>query len=213
MAVTMYLTATAHVIDTASTNDFSMLPANTAANRTSVTNTANGPTTIPITQAAANSTKVVFFSRCLRAFTLSGTVTFNIGALESNTSANATIKAKLERCNNVGTVQSTVCDSSFGTELTATAGQKNWTVSPTSTAFAHGDWLKLTLQVTDATSVTLVTGYTVTIRYNNATTYNSYVSLTETPTYFPKKVASKTPNKIKKIAGVVTASCKVVGKV
>lgn len=113
--------------------------------------------------------------------TISDTVSFDICASESSMNANATIAAKVYRCDHNGAL-TLIVDSSFGTELTTTQARKSWTASPTSTAMKIGDRLALALYIDDATAVTMASGHTVAVYYNgsNANTADSSVTFTET---------------------------------
>ena len=115
--------------------------------------------------------------------TISGTITFNIWALESSMSANATVAVILERLDSTGAIVSTIVDSSFGTELGTSSAAKNWTASPTSTNMLEGDRIRARIYFDDATASTMANGFTLTANINGtsaAADGDSYFSLTET---------------------------------
>lgn len=119
--------------------------------------------------------------------TISGTITFNLWALESNMSANATVKCRVYKCAPDGTLtQISNGDSSFGTELTLSAAAKNWTHTPTSTVCNKGDRLVVFAGLDDATALTMGTGYNASIDYGAGSAGvdgDSYVTFTETLTF------------------------------
>lgn len=116
--------------------------------------------------------------------TISGTITFNICALESNAMANAGLGVVVQRVNNVGTVVSTIVDSIQNTELGTSNARRTWTATPTSTAMAQGDRIRVRVYFDDAGG-TMVTGYTLTLTYDgtNAATGDSNVTFTENLTF------------------------------
>ena len=148
----------------------------------SVTNTVAGPTAAVQCTATAGGTVLSWFTVPLSAVTVSGTITFNIRARESMVQANAGMQVKVERTDRAGTVQSTVVDSEFGTELTTTDAAQNWTAASTSTDLSEGDRLKISLFINDAGG-NMASGHTVTASYDGATAGaagDSYVTFNET---------------------------------
>lgn len=116
------------------------------------------------------------------AVTISGTVTFNGWALESNMNANSGLQCVIERLGPTGSVISTVVNSERGAELGTSAAVQNWTASPTSTSFAKGDRIRVRWCANDAGG-TMASGHTVTLRHNGATggaDGDTWVEFTET---------------------------------
>jgi hypothetical protein len=165
-----------------------------AASVTKVTNTVNGPTAGVVITDTAGGTALQFFTPCLKAVTIAGTVTFNIRGLESAIAANAGYEVKIERCNSAGVVQSTIIDSERGTEIATADGANNWTGTPTSTALSDGDRLKITVLINDAGG-NQASARTVTTSIDGPTSGaagDSFVTFTETitPGIFPTAIAS-----------------------
>lgn len=134
----------------------------TATIFTSVTNTTASGSNIPMT-ATAGGTAVKCISPPLAvAATISGTITYNVWAKESNASANATVRMDCGAY--TSSEQTAFSTSSFGTEITTTILAKNWTdASPTSTALAIGDRIYCIPKVTNATAMTMGGSQTVTM--------------------------------------------------
>lgn len=148
--------------------------------------TANGPIVVDL---APSSQPRCWLSRPLAAaVTISGTVTFNIWALESSMSANATLKVKVFRISNTGTVVSTIIDSTrtSATELGTSDAAINWTDTPTSTNMAKGDRIMVVIYATDSSGATLASGFTWTVNYAGTTggaSGDSYVQFNESLTF------------------------------
>jgi len=123
-----------------------------AASATFVTSTTAGGTNITCTATAGGKALSWFSEPITTAITISGTVTVNIRGLEAANTVNAGRGILIERTNNAGTVQSTiVADSTVPaviTEYTTTdAANGAATYTPTSTAMAVGERIKITLKV------------------------------------------------------------------
>lgn len=126
-----------------------------------------------------------FFSPPVAAdVTISGTITFNMCAVESSMNANATIVAVLYRVDEQGAL-TLICKSSFGTELGTSNARKTWTATPTSTLVKKGHRLMLLMMADDATSLTMGSGFGVTVQTSgsSANLADSNVTLTETVTF------------------------------
>lgn len=122
------------------------------ASATVITTTTAGGTNITVTATAGGQALSWFSEPITEAITISGTVTVNIRGLESANTVNAGRGILIERCNNAGTVQSTiVADSTVPstiTEFTTTdAANGAATYTPTSTAMAVGERIKVTLKI------------------------------------------------------------------
>jgi hypothetical protein len=152
---------------------------------TSVTDTVGSGTQIQCTDISGGSGIVLsWLSGRVPSggFTLSGTMTFNVWALESAAQANATIQARVFKYGADGTVTEVGGGPwSFVTEVGTSAAAKNWTGTPTSTAFAENDRLLVRFYVTNAG--TMGGGRTVTVDYSGtsgAADGDSFFQITET---------------------------------
>lgn len=161
-----------------------------------LTGTVTPPTTqTQFTRETTLDETVIWVSNPLSSgVTISGTVTFNIWALESQTAANATITAELLRLNSSGNVQSVIADCLLNrTELTISSAAQNWTRTPTSTALSAGERLGLRVYIDDGNGVTMASGRTVTISINGPTASasgDSYVTVTENLSFNAETVVS-----------------------
>lgn len=118
-----------------------------AAVTTTTTTTSSG-TNITITATAGGQQLSWFSEPITAAITISGSITQNIRVRESANTVNAGIALLMERCNNAGTVQSTVLARAvIGTEAPTAEAARNAARTPTSTAFSVGDRIKITLSV------------------------------------------------------------------
>lgn len=115
---------------------------------TTTTTTTAGGTNIQITATAGGQQLVWLSEPFTQAVTISGTITLNIRCRESATTVNAGVALAIERANNAGVVQSTVSASAvISTEAGTTEAVRSANRTPTSTAFAVGDRLRVTLSV------------------------------------------------------------------
>lgn len=122
-----------------------------AASATVITTTTNGGTNIQVTATAGGQALVWFSEPITAAITISGTVTVNVRGLESAANVNCGAGILIERTNNAGVVQSTIVAltgipatiSEFGTADAARTG----TYTPTSTAMAVGERIRVTLSI------------------------------------------------------------------
>ena len=122
------------------------------ASATFITNTTASGTNITCTASAGGQALSWFSEPITSAITISGTVTVNIRGLESANAVNSGRGILIERTNNAGTVQSTiVADSTVPATITeyttADAANGAATYTPTSTAMAVGERIKVTLKV------------------------------------------------------------------
>lgn len=123
-----------------------------------ITTTVASGTNIPVTATAGGQALTWFSDPITAAFTLSGTVTVNIRGLESANAVNAGRGILIERTNNAGTVQSTIVAvtgvPSTITEFTTTdAANGAATYTPTSTAMAVGERIRITLSIRNVGSM------------------------------------------------------------
>ena len=154
------------------------------ASTTAITTTTASGTNIPVTTSAGGQALTWFSEPMTAAVTISGSITVNIRGLESATTVNSGRGILIERTNTAGTVQSTIVAvtgvPSTITEFTTTdAANGAATYTPTSTAMAIGERIKITLSIRNVG--TMAAG-TATISYNgqaSATTGDTYVTFTE----------------------------------
>jgi hypothetical protein len=146
MATTLYLRDLASTLGGAGQKAMSQQTGQ-AAITTTTTTTASG-TNITITATAGGQALSWFSEPLANAVTIAGSITLNIRCRESATNVNAGIALLIERTNNAGVVQSTVSARAvIGTEAGTTESARNAARTPTSTAFAAGDRIKVTLSV------------------------------------------------------------------
>lgn len=122
------------------------------ASATVITTTVASGTDIQVTATAGGQALTWFSEPITAAITISGTVTVNIRGLESANAVNSGRGILIERTNNAGTVQSTIVANATVpatiTEFTtADAANGSATYTPTSTAMAAGERIKVTLKV------------------------------------------------------------------
>lgn len=154
-----------------------------AISMATIAGTTTGKILLDSSGPATNYT--VFFSRPLAAdVTISGQMTFNICALESSMSANATVGVSVYRVDSQGAL-TLIVRSSFGTELTTSLARKTWNATPTSTDMKVGDRFLCLLWIDDAGAVTMASGFTVTFQMggSNANTADSNVTFNENLTF------------------------------
>jgi hypothetical protein len=141
---------------------------------TLVTNTAAGGTDIQVTNTAGGTAQAWISPAVVTGFTLSGTVTCNVYGGESATTANTAFRCRLYKYSG-GAEGAAILTANMTTELTTSLTTvRNWTGTPTSTAFAAGDRLVLKLFLENcATSGcptgSMAAGQTATIRYDGVT--------------------------------------------
>jgi hypothetical protein len=148
---------------------------------TAVTNTTASGTDIPVT-ATAGGQALTWFSPQLAVVTIAGSITVNVRGLESSTADNAGAGIKIEHCSSNGTVLGTIlADTAVtGTEFGTSDAASNASFTPTSTIFASGDRVKVTLTLRNVG--TMAAG-TATNSYNGTTAAaagDTYVTFTET---------------------------------
>lgn len=132
-----------------------------------VTTTTASGTNITVTATAGGQALAWFSEPITAAVTISGTVTPNIRGRESANTVNAGAGILIERCNNAGTVQSTIVpDTVVGLEFGLTESARTANITPTSTAMAVGERIKVTLKIRNVGG-TMAAG-TATISYDGA---------------------------------------------
>lgn len=93
--------------------------------------------------------------------TISGTMTFNLWAFESNMSANAAVNCVVERVDSLGAVVSTIITTTRTTEVAISSpAVNNFTGTPTSTAMSKGDRFRARIFFDDSSS-TMGSGFTL----------------------------------------------------
>lgn len=150
--------------------------------RNMVGNTADGP--VKLVKSGLNISDPV-----ASAFTLSGTVTFNLWASEDSMLANATVIVALFKLDRFGTL-TFISEHIFGTELVVgTQTVCNWTDTPTSTDFGVGDHICAVIGATDSTSQTMNAGHNVTVSKAGITDGvdgDTWIEFTENVTFIPE---------------------------
>ena len=159
------------------------------------TSTASG-TNIQVT-ATAGGTALTFFSEPLtEGVTISGTVTPNLRGLESANGVNSGLALLVERANNAGVANSTVIARQvIGAELGTTEAARTASLTPTSTIFAAGDRIRVTISLIN---VGTMGAGTVTMFYNGAASAASGDNfLTFTETFVTNDIQDVSPFEIK----------------
>ena len=117
---------------------------------TSVTNSVNGPTSgVQLTKTAGGAALVWISPPLATAATISGTVTMNAYAAESQSACNCGMQVTVRKYSG-GAEGATLLNSERGTELGTTIALQNWTATPTSTSFAVGDRIVVRWWINDA---------------------------------------------------------------
>lgn len=116
-------------------------------------------------------------------FTLSGSVSMNLRARETNNNANASVGVRLYRFSN-GSLSGSLGQISATTELTTTESARTASVTPTSTAFANGDILVMEVGIINIG--TMGGGQSVVLFLDGPTAAasgDSYITITENVTF------------------------------
>lgn len=166
--------------------DISLGPFGNAAIVSTTTATAGG-TDIQLTDTAGGNALSWISEPFSAGFTLSGTVTCNLYGGESATSVNAAYRCRIFKYSG-GSEGSAIGTCQMATELsTSTTTARNWTCTPTSTAFSAGDRLVVKFFLENCATSGCPTGTmgagTVTSRYEgptDATSGSSWVQINET---------------------------------
>lgn len=153
---------------------------------TGVVNTAISGTNIQWTKTAGGSVLEWISGRSpAGGWTLSGTMTFNIWAQESNMTANCGGRARYYKRTAGGTeTEIATSPADDGVEFGTARAAMNWTEVPTSTAFAENDRLVVRYFITNIG--TMSGGFTCTMAYDAATggaDGDSWVQINETITF------------------------------
>ena len=120
-------------------------PGNVSVN--ALTTTVAGGTQIQVTQTLGGQALSWISQPIYEGVTISGTVTPTIIGGESAASVNARVAVRIERCNDAGTVQSTIIPlTGVGTELpSGFPGPRSANITPTATTMGVGERIKITL--------------------------------------------------------------------
>ncbi len=134
-----------------------------------------------------SGTRVVWWTPPLSAATVSGTITVNLRAAESNMNANQQIFFDVDWYSGDGATfkGSLVVDGSEGAELGTSEAARNFTKTPTSRTLVDGD--RLRINVGNLEIGAGATGHTTTLWYDGptaATSGDSWIEFTETLTEF-----------------------------
>lgn len=151
-----------------------------AAALTTTTNTTASGTNITITASAGGQALSWFSEPLTQAVTVSGSITPNIRCRESIAGVNGGVALAIERADSAGVVQSTVSARAvIGAEAGTTESARTAARTPTSTAFAIGERIKLTLSVINVGTMGAGTFNTYHDGPAAAATGDSYVTFTE----------------------------------
>ena len=179
---------------------------------TSVTNSAVSGTLIQWTDTGGGTALSWISAPLAAGATISGTVTLNTWASESNGQCNCGQRVIVKRYT-AGAEGSTVTDTSQGTELTTSISNRTWTATPTNTVFSTGDRIVVYWYVT-AAGGTMGGNRTVTSDYNgtvNAADGESYVQFNENLTFsftasaFDTAVPSSGAEVVGRVAALIRA--------
>lgn len=190
MSTQLFLRVTASELGT--TGKLALLTTRGTGSTLATTNTAASGTNIAVTNTAAG-TAISWWFRVGAAVTISGGITINLRGMMSNAAANAGAGIWIQRfAPDAVTVGASLLNDITIPVAGATAyavgtdAAKNIVATPTSVAFAAGDWIKVTLKVRNVG--TMAAGYTVVNTYNGATAAaagDTYVTFTENITPYP----------------------------
>jgi hypothetical protein len=142
-------------------------------------NNVAGTNPVQWTDGAGGANLAYISDPVLTAFTLSGTITNNIRASESNNNDNISPRVRVYKYSG-GAEGSALSDTQSATELTTSESARNWTdAAPTSTNFAIGDRIVVKVFADDINAS--MTAGTASMFVNGAAgaTGDSYVEFTE----------------------------------
>lgn len=164
------------------------------ANVNTVTTTTNSGTDIQLTNTAGGTALAWITEPLAAGFTLSGTVTLNLYGGESGSGINAKFRARLYKYSG-GSEGAEIFLADMAAELNTTlTTARNWTGTPTSTAFSTGDRLVVKFF---ATNVGTMAAGTVTGHYEGATDAadgSSWCQVDENITFTPEGGSGGTPS-------------------
>jgi hypothetical protein len=166
------------------------LPARGSSVLTAVVNTASGSSSTAGTEniqwtVTAGGSILQWITRPLvAAVTIAGAITVNLWATESNNLANSGVRGRVWRLQPNGT-KTQIGVANMSTELTTSIAAQNFSITPTSTAFAAGDRIVLEVDLTNVGG-TMGSGRTASLTYAGPTAAasgDSYFTFTETFTF------------------------------
>ncbi len=182
----VYLTDTASDANPGSAVEKEAWTSRGSGSTNSITNTAAGWTAPIQVTNTAGGTVIEWYTKKLAAFTLGGICKFNIRALESSSSADASLKAEVAVTASDGsspTVLGVACIApalTGGGELATSDTAYTANVAVADTAITDQQRLRLRVFVDDLSYTPLVTGHTVTVTYSGtsaAAAGDTYVTL------------------------------------
>jgi len=180
MATTLYFRQTGHEMGFTSIPSTryqnTMSPSRGATATSADTNTVLGPTT-----GVLGSYQYWLTDTLTADQTISGNITVNLRAKESNGQANTGADILIERCDSMGVVIEQMARSERGTEFTTSETAQNWTVAPTSRNLKKGDRIRISMWGNDVG--TMGSGRTFTYYWDGPTAAASgdaYLTFTET---------------------------------
>lgn len=192
-ATKIYLHNTASTIAGYKNMDLSLGPFGIGAGSVSTTTTTASGTKIQLTDTAGGTALAWISEPFSGSVTLSGTDTMNLYGGESANSVNAKYRFELYKYSG-GSEGAVFCSGDMGSELTtSTTTARNWTGTPTSTAFSAGD--RLVVKVFAINSGTMGAG-TVTSHYEgdtDASDGSSWIQINESATFDPNGGVGGTP--------------------
>lgn len=214
MATTLYLLeSTANGIG--SFRDLSTTAGSSAT--TGVVNTASSGMNIQWTKTAGGSLLEWISGRSpVGGWTLAGSVTFAIDALESATNANCVGKARLYKRTAGGTETEIGSSWSSTTEFGTTVAEFSWSATPPSTSFAEDDRLIIRYLIAGTAPGLMGGGRTATIQYAGAagSSSDSRITLTEDVVFKAEGASGTTADSsgsIGNIAGTSSGAVAVAG--
>jgi hypothetical protein len=150
----------------------------------------------------AGGTAMEWYSKPLTAFTLSGSVSVNMRAIESNALANTSIRCEIAVTNGDGSGAvvwgaSSFADTISGTwphgELPTAEDALLWQFAGDDVSVTNGQRLRLRVFIDDTSLYSMVTGYTATLYYagtSAAASGDSYITLPQSVTEYVTTVTS-----------------------
>lgn len=150
--------------------------------------TVNGPTNgieLGGTAAAGAPPVVIFISPAISAFTvMSGAITVNLVAFQSNAAANAAINVRIMRIDGANNTISEVVRSNRIVALGTSAAAENFTVTPPTQGFNRGDRIAVIVYADDSLT-NMASGYDVRVNFDGAsgTIGFSYITFSENFTF------------------------------
>lgn len=158
-----------------------------------VVNTAAGWTAPIQWTDSGGGTVVEWYSKQLQAFTLANLVRCNLRALESATSANASIRAELAICNSDGSGAAIWAAQDFQStslgdwELGTSEAAKVFDIAGDDTAVTDGQRLRLRVYIDDGSDTAMGASQTCTLFYDGTSggaSGDSYITLSQSVTEF-----------------------------